>query len=168
MHKGNGHVITATGDLTVNKHVWRVILELSQQIAHPLRKHHLSAGGIQLRVKNHSLFVTEFQARCPYPKQSALEIARLAYKLFCKRYDWRQSVRAISVRAISLQPEGQAVQFDLFEDNSASFRLEQIDRTVDEIRSRFGDHALRNAVLLQDLRMPESKPAVLPPAFGIK
>ncbi len=166
--KSIGHGITTTEDLTDNKQVWRVLLELSQQIARRLRENHLSAGGIQLSVKNHALFVTEFQARCPYPRQSALEIARLAYKLFCKRYDWRQPVRALSVRAISLQPEGQAVQFDLFEDNSAALRLEKIDRTVDDIRRRYGDHALRNAVLLQDLKMPESKPVTLPSSFGIK
>jgi len=152
--KSIGHGITTTEDLTDHKQVWRVILELSQQVAHRLRKHHLSAGGIQLSVKNHSLSVTEFQAQCPYSRQSALEIARLAYKLFCKRYDWREPVRAVSVRAISLQPEGQAVQLDLFEENNTSHRLEQIDRTVDGIRARYGYHALRNAVLLQELKMP--------------
>ena len=166
--KSIGHGITTTEDLTEPKQVWRVILELSQQIAHRLRKNHFAAGGIQLSVKNQSRFVTEFQARCPYPRQSALEIARLAYKLFCKRYDWRQPVRAVSIRAISLQPEGQAVQFDLFEDNGAAHRLEEIDRTVDDLRKRYGDHILRNAVLLQDLKMPKAKPMTLPSSFGIK
>ncbi len=166
--KSIGHGITTTEDLTDNKQVWRVILELSQEIAHRLRENHLSAGGVQLGVKNRDLFVCEFQARFPYPRQSALEIARLAYKIFCKRYDWGRAVRALSVRAINLQSEQQPIQFDFFEDNTAAFRQEKIDRTVDDIRKRYGEKSLRNAVLLQDLKMPKSKPSTLPSSFGKK
>lgn len=166
--KSIGHGITTTEDLTNNKQVWRVILELSQDVAHRLRKNCLTAGGVQLSVKNHDLFTVEFQAQFPYPRQSALEIARFAYKIFCKRYDWSKTVRAISVRAINLHPEGQPVQFDLFEDNAAAFRQEEIEKTVDDIRLRYGKKALRNAVLLQDLKMPESKPSTLPNSFNKK
>lgn len=165
--KSISHGITTTENLTTDQQVWRVILELSQQIARKLRKEHLSAAGVQLSVKNHLLITTEFQARFPCAQQNALEIARLAYKLFCKRYDWRNHVRALSVRAISLQPDDQPAQLDLFEDISVADRRNKIDRVVDQLRLRYGDTSVRNAVLLQDLKMPKLKQdSMLPPAFS--
>lgn len=164
--KSIGHGITTTEDLQNNEQVWRVILELSQQVAHKLREQNIAAGGIQLSVKNKMLVVTEFQSRFTYPEQSAMEIARGAYKLFCKRYDWAQTVRALSVRAIALQPADRPVQLDMFADISKFDKHNKIDKTVDSIRLKYGEHALRNAVLLQDIKMPAAKPEVMLPEGG--
>ncbi len=161
--KSIGHGITTTENLTNPQQVWRVILELSQQVAQRLRKHQLSAGGVQLSVKNSLLVTTEFQARFSYAQQNTLTIAKMAYKLFCKRYDWKCDVRALSVRAIALQGEAEPAQLDLFEDISVSDRKNTIDRTTDAIRGRYGEGALRNAVLLQDLKMPRVKQETMLP-----
>ncbi len=155
--KSIGHGITTTGDLTDQRQVWRLMLELCQEIARKLRKNRLSASGVQVSIKNHELTVQEFQARFTYPQQSAIALAKLAYKLFCKRYDWRSTVRAVSVRAIALVDETHPTQLDLFSDLQGTERQDKIDRVVDSIRLQYGEQAVRNAVLLQDLKMPRIK-----------
>ncbi len=163
--KSIGHGITTTRDLVNDQQVWRVLLELCQQIARKLRESDLSAGGVQLSVKNHELVTTEFQARFSVARQSAPALAKLAYKLFCKRYDWSSNVRALSVRAIALQPAEQPVQLDLFSEAQTVSRQNKIDRAVDDIRLRYGETSVRNAVLLQELNMPRVKQESMLPGF---
>jgi len=47
-----GHGVTCREDLFNNEEVWRVMLHLSQDIGHRLRKHEMSAQGVQISVKN--------------------------------------------------------------------------------------------------------------------
>ena len=47
--KSIGHGITCTADLENDEEVWKVILELSQDVGHRLRVHELSARGVQDR-----------------------------------------------------------------------------------------------------------------------
>ena len=108
----------------------------------------------------------EFQSRFPMGQQSAQALARQAYKMFCKRYDWAQAVRALSVRAIALHPVEQPVQLDLFMDLTKLKNQDRIDKTVDDIRLRYGNLSLRNAALLQDIKMPLNKPEVMLPDGG--
>lgn len=161
--KSISHGITTTEDLVNSDQVWRVILELSQQVAHKLRAQGMAAGAVQLSVKNKMLVTTDFQCRCAYPQQNAMALAKQAYKMFSKRYDWSQNVRALSVRAIALQPAGEPLQLDFFTDVGEYERKNVIEVTVDDIRARYGERSLRNAVLLQDIKMPAAKPEVMLP-----
>ena len=112
------------------------------------------------------LLTTEFQCRFSFGQQSARTLARQAYKMFTKRYDWTQNVRAISIRAIALAPVAEAVQIDLFSDPVRLERQGKIDRTVDDIRLKYGEFSLRHAVLLQDNKMPFAKPKSMFPERG--
>ena len=46
-----GHGITCTADLENNSEVWRVMLELCQDLGHKLRVHNLTANGVQITIK---------------------------------------------------------------------------------------------------------------------
>ncbi len=53
--KSIGHGITCTCDLVNEDEVWRVMLELAQDVGHKLRIHGLEASGVQITVKDESL-----------------------------------------------------------------------------------------------------------------
>ncbi len=151
--KSIGHGITCNADLVNEDEVWRVMLELSQDLGHRLRLHHLAASGVQITVKSSDLKVSQYQCPIPIQTQSPYEIASHARRLFAS-YDWNKDVRAVSVRAIGLVPEGRPFQTDLFNDLSRFDKQKNIDDAVDRIRNRFGKKAVISASLMGNIKVP--------------
>lgn len=153
--KSVGHGITCVTDLHDEDEVWKVMLELSQDIGHKLRLHGLMANGVQIFVRGNDLGYRQFQARLPYATRSQMEIALTARKLFHENYVWVNPVRAVTVRAINLAPEGNPQQFDLFTDTAKIDKQDRLETTIEEIRRRFGKRSIFAAALMGDLKMPD-------------
>jgi len=153
--KSVGHGITCTADLENDEEVWKVILALSQDIGHRLRLHELSARGVQISVRGNDLFGNQYQCKLPFKTQLPSEISNAAIQLFRERYRWGTKVRAVTVRAIDLVPQNDPFQLSLFVDSERMARRERLEDMIEEIRSRFGKHAITYATLLGDLKMPD-------------
>lgn len=152
--KSIGHGITCNADLDNNEEVWRVMLELSQDIGHRLRLHSLTARGVQITIRDNDLFFKQYQAPLESYTQSPMEIARKARQLFEANYRWANKVRAVTVRAINLIPADTPYQISIFEDAAKRERRERLDTAVEEIRGRFGKRAIYSACLMGNLKMP--------------
>lgn len=152
--KSIGHGITCTCDLVSEEEVWRVMLELSQDVGHKLRVHGLEASGVQITVKDESLLYKQYQAPLEMATQSPMEVAQKARELFHQKYHWGGRVRAITVRAFNLIPKGLPQQFNLYVDNERRERRISLEDTVEEIRRRFGKRAIYSAVLMGDIKIP--------------
>jgi DNA polymerase-4 len=155
--KSIGHGITCTADLKDDLDVWKVLLELSQDVGHRLRVHQLCAGGVELTVKDAGLHARQFQTQLSVPTQSPMEIGKTAQGLFEKNYQWDTLVRAVTVRAIALVEVNKPRQIHLLDDMEKRKKQEQLEEAVEEIRSRYGKKAIRSALLLGDIKIPDSK-----------
>lgn len=153
--KSVGHGITCTRDIRDPEEVWRVILELSQDIGHRLRGYELAARGVRLTVRGSTLAFEQYQAPMPLPSQSPMEIARAAQSLFERRFRWQDTVRALTVAAIDLTNADPPLQLDLFGRAEKSVKRQKLDDSIDLIRQRFGNNAVMNANLLRGLPMPD-------------
>jgi len=152
--KSVGHGITCVSDLYEEEEVWKVMLELSQDIGHRLRIHKLKASGVQISVRSNDLGYRQFQGKLSPATQSPLILAERARKLFKDNYHWAFPVREITVRAIDLRPKDEPEQMELFTDMHRLDRLDRLDNCVEEIRGRFGEKAVYPAALMGDLKMP--------------
>jgi len=152
--KSIGHGITCTSDLENEEDVWRVFLELSQDIGHKLRIHEMKANGVQIFVKDNGLASKQFQGKLPYATSSPTEIAIRARRLFDDNYTWPLPVRALTVRAIDLREANESEQIDMLTDISKLERNEKLFDCVEEIRKRFGKRAVYSASLMGDNNMP--------------
>ena len=152
--KSVGHGITCVSDLENEEEVWKVILELSQDIGHRLRLHGLATRTVQIAVRGNDLYGSQFQCKLPIKTQLPSEIAVAAFRCFKERYSWSTKVRAITVRAIELSPKDSVEQLDLFEDCSKRIAKEKVQDAVEEIRGRFGKGAITYACLMGNLKMP--------------
>lgn len=153
--KSIGHGITCTADLDGEEEVWRVILELSQDIGHRLRVHELSARGVQVYVRGNDLLGSQFQCKLPFTTQLPSEIANAAFRVFRERYRWGSKVRAVTVRAIDLVPQNTPNQLSIFVNAEKLDRRERLQDAIEELRGRFGKTAITYATLLGDLKMPD-------------
>ena len=153
--KSIGHSITCVSDLLNEQEVWKVILELSQDIGHKLRVHELAARTVQVFVRGNNLSGSQFQCKLPYKTQLPSEIAAMAFQAFKEHYKWGTKVRAVTVRAIELVPKNQPEQLTLLVDQAQRDKRERLQGAIEEIRGRFGKRAITNAILLGDLKMPD-------------
>lgn len=153
--KSVGHGITCVADLENEEEVFRVMLELAQDVGHRLRVHELTARGVQIYVRTNDLYGAQFQCKLPVRTQLPSEIAAAGFKLFQERYKWNNHVRAVCIRAIDLAPKALPDQLTLFDDAEKRARMERLQDAIEDVRSRYGKRALTYATLLQDLKMPD-------------
>ena len=152
--KSVGHGITCTADLENEEEVFKVMLELSQDVGHRLRVHGLTARGVQLWIRANDLSGMQCKCKLPFRTQLPSELTAAGFKLFQERYHWTQNVRAVCIRAIDLVPKSEEEQLSIFVDNEKRDRRERLEDTIENLRSRFGKSAITYACLLGDLKMP--------------
>lgn len=166
--KSVGHGTTTNKDLTSSDEVYRVILELSQEIGHRLHKYKKRATGIAIYIRDNDLITRQWQCMLDISTQSAFEIAKVAYALFENNYNWSKPIRTVTVRAIGLQSENVPDKIDLFCDTNEMEKNEIIDNTIENIRMRFGRESIKNAVLLKDSKLSDTVNTQIKMPTGIR
>ena len=107
-----------------------------QEIGTKLRAHKKKAGGIAISIRNNELYTKEWQCRIGIPTQSPTYLAKTAFALFAKNYQWEHPIRSVTVRAINLFEEDCPIQYDLFTDVKSLDRQERLDAAIEQIRFR--------------------------------
>ena len=155
--KSIGHGITCTSDLLSQEEVNHVLMELAQEVGYKLRKQNLAASGVRIYVMDNSLSHHGYQCKLDYPTQSYTTIAKAGFDLFRRRHSWNNDIRSLTISAIDLVPSDTPVQLDLWSDYSKHTRRLTLEKTVDDIRRRFGLNAINFAALTSGLKMPAHK-----------
>ncbi len=150
-----GHGITCSADLESEHEVFRVMLELSQDIGHRLRKHRMEAGGVQICVRGNDLMFRQFQTKLAQRTQLPNELTAAGMRLFHDRYPWDRPVRAVTIRAIDLTPALFGGQISLFEEDRKRERRIRMEDAVEDVRRRFGKTSLTYAVLMDQTKIPQ-------------
>ena len=153
--KSIGHGITCTADLQTPEEVFRVMLELSQDVGHRLRVHELMACGVQVSVRANDLYGSQYQCKLPFRTQLPNEIAGAGFHLLMERYRWDKPIRAVTIRGIDLVSQKEAEQLSMFVDHQKRDRRIRLEDAVEGIRKRFGKQAISYAVLMGDLKIPD-------------
>ncbi len=147
-----GHGVTCTRDLTGEEEMFRILLELAQDVGRRLRQYRLMAGGVQISVRDSLLRSRQFQTVLEIPTQDALEIARTGQKLLYAYHGG--GVRTLTICAIYLCEETRPQQLTLFDDADRRCRRDLLNRAVDDLQRRFGKRAVYPSSLLLNETMP--------------
>lgn len=166
--KSVGHGTTTVTDLHTGEQVWMVMLELAQEIGHKLRVHQKRAGGVAIHIRDCTLYSKQWQVKLTQPLQSPLLLAQSAFDLFQRSYRWINPIRSVTIQAINLLPQDVPMQLDLFAETQNIEKMEKIDACIEDLRRRFGNNIIRNAVLLQDIFFPSPRAEITMPTgvFG--
>ncbi|WP_420893116.1 hypothetical protein [Pseudoflavonifractor phocaeensis] len=127
---------------------------LSQDVGHRLRLHGLMACGVQILVRSNDLYYSQYQCKLPFRTQLPNEIANAGFRLFQKRYQRSETIRAITIRGIDLVPQSEPEQLSMLVDYSKRGRRIQLEDAVEDIRRRFGKRAISYACLLGHNKIP--------------
>lgn len=143
--KSIGKSITSAKDFTSFDEVWSVFLSLSQSVSDSLRRHGLYASGVQVHIRTASLKVKEFSRTYPESTDSAYAIASRGAEILKENYDFKEPLRSVGIRAISLKDLRTAVQQDIFGASEKLETEEKIEASIYELRKKFGDSSIRRA-----------------------
>jgi DNA polymerase-4 len=118
----------------------RTILELSDHVAERLRKDGFHARKVTLKLRYSSFSTHTKQRSLNKLIQTGEDLAQIARALF-SQFPLKQKVRLIGVSAGGLHRDGEdSQQLPLF---AHSNEKERLSHTVDEIKQKFGNDALR-------------------------
>ena len=155
--KSIGHGITCTEDLVSYDEVYLVLLELSQEVGKKLRAQNLQATRVRIAVRDTTLTFRDYQGKLEFPTQSYTALAQAAFSLFKNKYAWNNNIRSLTISAIDLIADDTPVQIDLWADYSKHNRRLTLERTVDDIRRRFGLQSINFAALGTSLKIPGNR-----------
>jgi DNA polymerase-4 len=128
-----------------------VLLEQTEQVAQRLRRHGLRAKTVTVKIRFGDFQTITRRCTLNEPTDVTIELLRAARQQFER---WAatefQPVRLIGMSAGGLS--GSGGQIDLFPDPSSE-RQRTIDKTVDQINSKFGGSTIRRG--RKETRHPE-------------
>lgn len=148
--KSVGHSTTTPRDLVCEDDVRMTVFILAEAVAARLREMGFLARTVQIYVRDRTLESFERQQRMSEPTCLASVLTRVSMDLFRANYDWQQhgGIRSIGVRAADLVTAGDYRQLSVWADDNR--RQEALERTVEDLRKRYGHFVVQRGLMFQD------------------
>lgn len=148
--KSIGNSTTTPRDLETYEDVAIITYALSESVSARLRENNFVCNVVEISVRDNELYSFTRQKKISNPTDITNEIAETALELFRENYKWEKPIRSIGVRASDLTNPCCATQLSLFIDEAYRDKLRRADRTVDEIRRRFGYKSIQRGLMYCD------------------
>lgn len=141
--KSVGNGTTFPQNLTTREQVHSGIAMLADSVATRLRHYGLYAGGLQVTIRDPEFHDRSRQCQLPAPTHLIRDLTETATELVHQLWKPPAPIRAITVTAIHLVPEGQAYeQVDLFTPVPKKEKQEKLEGAMDQIRKKYGSGAI--------------------------
>lgn len=148
--KSIGNSTTTPRDLISDLDVKIILMALAESVGARLRENGFQCMTVEISIRDNGLY--HFTRQCKLNRASNVteEIARAAFELFQKNYNWEHPIRSLGVRGCDLVSDEMPYQLDLFMDEVKREKMRKMDQVVDEIRERFGYQSIQRAFMYQD------------------
>ena len=146
-NKGYGNSLTAPHDVENEAYAKHLILSLCETIGARLRADFVKISVVSVHITTYEFQYSNKQMQLMNPTHVTEEIYEAACKVFARLWDGKTPIRQIGVGTSKVQRDV-GRQYNLF-DLEKYDKLEVVNRTVDEIRSRFGEDAIQRASFLK-------------------
>ena len=155
-----GHGVTCNADITSDDEVFRIFLELAQDIGRSLREGGYFARGLQICVRDKTLTDKQFDTLLPERTQSGKYLAEAAFRLYRSVYRRESPIRALTIRATRLTQGREGEQYDFFYDAAREKRQAGIEAAMDDITARYGRNTIYPAAILLNEKTRALHPTV--------
>lgn len=142
-----GNSVTCPRDISSLSEIRSVLYMLCDSVATRLRRHGMVAGAITLWLRGPDLSFRSFRAALPRKTELSFALFDAAFNLFMRKRDPADAYRGLGVTAEKLSPSS-SVQLSFLDDSFATAKKEDLEKTVDALRSRFGREIIGSALYL--------------------
>lgn len=153
--KSVGNGMTFSHDITADDDIMAALTYLADTVAGRLRKYQLKAYGIKVDIKDTSLKVVSRQKQLDKATDLADEIREHAHEILKETWPEGKPIRMLTITGINLADEDENEQLSLFsgadgntisllsDADSSHEKSESVERTMDEIRKKFGSSSIK-------------------------
>ncbi len=145
-NKGYGNSTTTPFDVADVDTAAQVLLALSETVGSRLRADGVQAGVVSVGIRYTDLSYVSHQKKLQSATDLTWEIYEAACGLFVELWD-KRPVRHLGVHTGQVDSAGGGRQLGLFDEIDYE-KLSRVERTVDEVRKRFGADAVMRATFL--------------------
>ncbi len=156
--KSVGNSTTPPHDIENMTDVKELVYLLAESVATRLRENNFKARCISVSARTTELVSSSCQTTLSQSTCLAKEIAEIALRLFEQRYRFGFPFRSMGINCSQLSPLDAPVQVDMFGEDERRVKQEQLERSIDGLRSRFGHQVIRRGIVLSDLSYSEINP----------
>lgn len=156
--KSVGNSTTPPHDIENMTDVKELVYLLAESVATRLRENNFKARCISVSARTTELISSSCQTTLSPSTCLAKEIAETALRLFEQRYRFGFPFRSMGINCSQLSPLDAPVQVDMFGEDERRVKQEQLERSIDGLRSRFGHQVIRRGIVLSDLSYSEINP----------
>lgn len=149
--KSIGRSTTLAADLTDLEQARPILLALADDIGATARRHGKKGQTVHITLKYNDFTVVTRQVTVR-PTNTTHDIYAAGCRLLKQNWQLNRPVRLIGISLSGFQTDcaaGQMSLFDLTGNNDATDRFAQLDKTIDEIRDRYGSDCVTYGQLLQ-------------------
>ncbi len=145
--KGVGNSLTTPHDLRTNEDVKILTYVLADSVAERLRRHQLKGKTVQIYIRSCDLSYIERQGQLSQYTCTSSDIAEKALEIFERSWDWSKTIRTLGIRVSGVTMRDDCGQISLFDDER-HLRREQLESSIDCIRTRFGHYSVQRGLLI--------------------
>ena len=149
--KSVGNGITFSRDLVTEDDIVTAVTSLSDTVAGRLRKYGMKACGVKVDIKDPYFKVISRQKQFFTPTNLACELANSAIDIIHSSWKKGSPIRMLTITGINLTDEIFDEQLSIFGGDSISRKKgEQIERTMDEVRKKYGSASIGFAAVIDN------------------
>ncbi len=148
--KGIGNSTTLSKDVINREDACKTLLWLSESVGTRLREAGQLAGMVSVEIKYSSFRSVSHQTTLVSPSDSTQLIYQTACRLFDELWDF-SPIRLLGIRTSKLTSTESPTQISLFDyanQLSSREKLEALDKTLDSIRKKYGEDAVKRGTFL--------------------
>jgi len=147
--KSISNSITTAKDLSNNYEVKLILYQLAESVGYRLRKHGLKGKTIQITIKDSKFKTIDRQITLSEYTDVTADIAKYAYELFLKSWDWNKNIRLLGIRVTNFLRDDECEQITFFNDEHRE-KQQKLDQCLDKIRDKYGQKSVQRALLIND------------------
>ena len=150
--KSVGNGMTFKRDLLGADDIRTGVMNLADTVAARLREAGFKCQTVQVMIKDPKFKSISRQRKLAVPSNLAAEIGGAAIDLIMSTWDMKAAIRTITVTGADLVAEHGSGQMSLFADvhDNRRAKTEKIERTMDNIRNRFGKAAISSGAAVRN------------------
>ena len=148
--KSVGNSTTPPHDLTRMDDARCIYYLLAESVAARLREGGFRARCVSISARTTTLITRSHQIALPQATNLTDEIAQAAMRLFTERFAHGFPYRSVGLSCSMLSPDNEPVQLDFTGDETRRMHTEQLERSIDDLRRRYGHQIIQRGVVLTD------------------
>lgn len=147
--KSVGNGMTFRRDLVGEKDILCGISHLSESIAVRMRKKGVKCTVVQVTIKDPDLHSIQRQEKLDRPTNLAKDITDKAMEIMRRSWNMKNPIRMLTVTGGGIVDENASEQISFF-DEAKNPKQENLEKTLDSIREKYGKDAVQNANIIKN------------------